>query len=85
LDPKRGLPVGNIGFLISNAKASTVASPLLVVRLWRDRQMSNEIPMSNVKSDRGCPPSTVKIKEQSRKHPPSLTRHDGTAMAGQAK
>ena len=42
LHPKRGLPIGNIGFLISNAKASAVAGLPLAGRLWRDRQMSNE-------------------------------------------
>jgi hypothetical protein len=34
--PKKGLPIGNSGFLISNAKA----------------QMSNEIPMSKKKDER---------------------------------
>jgi len=54
--PQKRLALANIGLLISNAKASAFAcpsskadlqrrtedGPLLVDRLWRDRQMSNE-------------------------------------------
>jgi hypothetical protein len=32
--------------LISNAKASAFACPHAAGQLWRDKQMSNEIPMS---------------------------------------
>jgi hypothetical protein len=42
LTPERGLPIGNIRYLISNAKASAFACPTEAGRLWRDRQMSNE-------------------------------------------
>jgi len=69
LEPRSGLSIGNIGFLISNAKA----------------QMSNEILMSNVKSYKDCPLSTVKIKDQSRKHKISETRKKELSIISEFK
>jgi len=40
---------GNVLFANPNDKASAFDCLFAAGKLWRDRQMSNEIPMSNVK------------------------------------
>ena len=52
---QKGLSRGNIGLLISNAKASAFACPPAVDQLWRDRQMSKECQRPKPKNEFDLP------------------------------